>query len=170
MIEFRRLKQDEFQQYAESMFSILYENMCQIVPVESSREEDYTLWFESNQENLKKENHHIIVGFQRETHELIGYFQYSVQKNVFLMEEIQISSPYQGKHGVFKKIYGVVLETMPENIDVVEAYANKKNTKSIGILEKLGLTITGENKRGTSYRFRGTYADLVNWYKGVPSN
>ncbi len=54
-----------------------------------------------------------------------------------------------------------------EEIRVVEAYAHRKNTKSIGILEKLGLSIIGENKTGISYHFSGTYVDLLKWYKEV---
>ena len=83
------------------------------------------------------------------------------------MEEIQIRKTYQGKYNIFERIYGLALANISEDVDVVEAYANKKNTKSIAILGKLGLSIVGENKNGTSYHFRGTYADLLNWHKGI---
>ena len=84
--------------------------------------------------------------------------------------EIQIKKSYQGKYNIFERIYELVFDNMKEDVDVVEAYANKKNTKSIGILSKLGLSIVGENKRGTSYHFRGTYTNLLNWYKGIKVN
>ena len=66
-------------------------------------------------------------------------------------------SYFKGKYNIFRTLYGVVLEHINEDIRFVEAYANKKNTKTIGILEKLGLSIIGENKNGISYHFRGTY-------------
>ena len=80
------------------------------------------------------------------------------------MEDIQIRKVYQGKYNVFERFYGLAFANVKENIDLVEAYANKKNIKSIGILIKLGLSIVGENKNGASYRFRGAYADLLKWY------
>ena len=167
MVDFHFLKQDEFEQYANELFSILYDNMSQIAPTGNGREEDFLSWFEANKEGLKNTNRHIIISVRKETHEIVGYFQYTVQNNVLLMEEIQIRKTYQGKYNIFEKIYGLVLANMREDVHVVEAYANKKNTKSIGILGKLGLSIVGENKNGTSYHFRGTYADLLDWHKGI---
>ena len=167
MVDFHFLRQYEFEQYADGLFSILYDNMSQIAPTGNSREEDFLFWFEANKEGLENANRHIIVSVQKETHEIVGYFQYTVQNNVFLMEEIQIRKTYQGKYNIFERIYGLALANISEDVDVVEAYANKKNTKSIAILGKLGLSIVGENKNGTSYHFRGTYADLLNWHKGI---
>ena len=166
MIEFYYLEKDEFEKYANSLFTILCDNMSQIAPTANSREEDYLFWFQAMMEELKKGYRHIIIIFKKESHEIVGYFQYSVQENVFLMEEIQIKEFYQGKYNIFKRLYGFVFDNMRKDIEFVEAYANKKNTKSVGILGKLGLSIVGENKRGTGYHFRGTYADLLNWYKG----
>ena len=169
MIDFYFLKQDDFKQYAGGLFSILYENMSQIAPTGNSRVEDFSFWYDANKDELTNENRHIIVSTQKETNEIVGYFQYSVQNKVLLMEEIQIKKSYQGKYNIFERIYELVFDNLKEDIDVVEAYANKKNTKSIGILGKLGLSIVGENKRGTSYHFRGTYADLLSWYKSTNS-
>ena len=169
MIDFYFLEQDDFKQYAGGLFSILYENMSQIAPTGNSREEDFSFWYDANNDELKNENRHIIVSIPKEANEIVGYFQYSVQNKVLLMEEIQIKKSYQGKYNIFERIYELVFDNLKEDIDVVEAYANKKNTKSIGILGKLGLSIVGENKRGTSYHFRGTYADLLSWYKSTNS-
>ena len=170
MIDFHFLKQDDFEQYNNGLFSILYENMSQIAPTGNSREEDFLFWYDANKDGLKNENRHIIIGIQKEKNEIVSYFQYSVQNSVFLMEEIQIKKSYQGKYNIFERIFELVFDNMKEDVDVVEAYANKKNTKSIGILGKLGLSIVGENKRGTTYHFRGSYTNLLNWYKGIKVN
>ena len=165
MLDFYYLKQDEFEKYAEGLFSVLYDNMTQIAPTGYTREEDFACWLEANKECLKNANRHIIICVEKEVHEIVGYFQYAEQNDVFVMEEIQIKKSYQGKYKVFERIYELVIANMSEDIAFVEAYANKKNAKSIGILGKLGLSIVGENKRGTSYHFRGTYKDLLNWYE-----
>ena len=166
MVEFYCLGKDELEKYANILFSILYDNMSRIAPTGNSREEDYLFWLQAMREELKKEARHIIISIQKESDEVVGYFQYSVQENVFLMEEIQIRDSYQGGYDIFRGFYGFVLNNLREAVDTVEAYANKNNAKSIGILGKLGLSVIGENQRGTSYHFRGTYADLLNWYKG----
>ena len=49
---------------------------------------------------------------------------------------------------------------LPPEVEFVEAYANKKNEKSQGILARLGLERIGENKNGNSYHFRGRYEEL----------
>ena len=102
MIDFYFLKQDDFKQYAGGLFSILYENMSQIASTGNSREEDFSFWYDANKDELKNENRHIIVSIQKETNEIVGYFQYSVQNKVLLMEEL-------------------VFDNMKEDIDVVEA-------------------------------------------------
>ena len=165
MIEFYHLGKDAFEKHANSLFSILFDNMSRIAPTGNSYEDDYKFWFQAMKAELENENRRIII-IKEASQEIVGYFQYSVQENVFIMEEIQIKAEYQGKYNIFKRLYGFVLENMREDVDWVEAYANKKNVKSIGILGKLGLSIVGENKTGTSYHFRGSYADLLNWYKG----
>ena len=54
-------------------------------------------------------------------------------------------------------------------ISGIDVLTIAKYAESIGILGKLGLSIVGENKQGTSYHFRGTYADLLSWYKSTNS-
>jgi RimJ/RimL family protein N-acetyltransferase len=46
----------------------------------------------------------------------------------------------------------------------VEAYADKRNRKSLAVLAHLGLSVIGENKNGISYRLRGSYAELKSRY------
>ena len=169
MFDFAFLRREEFEQYAKALFSILYDNMSQIAPTGNSREEDFPYWFNANKEELKNENRHIIIIVQKEINEIAGFFKYSVQNDVFFMEEIQIRKSYQGKYNIFERIYKFVLDNIKDGVCVVEAYADKRNIKSVGILGKLGLTIVGENKNGISYHFRGTYADLLNWYNGIDS-
>ncbi len=166
MIKFCYLNKCEFENYARGLFSILCDNMSQIAPTGNSWEEDFQFWLQAMKEELQSEKRQIIMIIHKESEKVIGYFQYSVNKTVLMMEEIQIDQAYQGKHNIFRDLYGVVFENMEAGVEVVEAYANKKNTKSMGILGKLGLEIVGENKRGTSYLFRGTYVDMLKWFEG----
>ena len=56
MIDFFFLKQNEFEWYAEGLFSILYDNMSLIVSTGNSCEEDYVFWFDAKKEELKNTN------------------------------------------------------------------------------------------------------------------
>ena len=66
MIDFHFLKQDDFEQYNNGLFSILYENMSQIAPTGNSREEDFLFWYDANKDGLKNENRHIIISIQKD--------------------------------------------------------------------------------------------------------
>lgn len=165
MVEFSYLSKNEFNKYASELFSVLYDNMTQIVPTGNSREEDYKSWYKAVCGEMQSDKRHIIVISNGNMKEVIGFFKYSINECVFVMEDIQIKTSYRGKYNVFRTLYGFVLEDINEDIRIVEAYADKKNTKSLGILEKLGLSIIGENKNGISYHLRGTYEALVKWYK-----
>lgn len=164
MIEFSYLSKNEFNKNAGKLFSVLYDNMTKIAPTGNSREEDYKLWYEAMSDEMQSDKRHIIIISQKNSQEIIGFFKYSTNECVFMMEEVHIRGAYQGRCNIFRTLYGFVLEHINEEIHFVEAYANKKNIKSIKILNKLGLSIVGENKNGISYHLRGTYKDLVKWY------
>ena len=143
------------------LYEILYSNMSRIAPTGNSREEDFSQWMSCILPALEKEPRKILL--LRDNDSLAGYFQYYVNDGVFMMEEIQFREQYKGT-GLFAELYCYLVETIPEDTCFVEAYANKKNEKSIAVLSHLGLEIIGENKSGTSYHFRGCYENLVRRY------
>ena len=93
-----------------------------------------------------------------------GFFGYCADGEVFDMEEIQFSPDIQGKSGLFRRLYELVLNGLPNTVKYVEACANKENIKSQAILSRLGLKKTGENDEKGIFFFRGELADLLNWY------
>lgn len=161
MVRFHFMDKDEFDILAKTIFPILWTNMLEIAPTGNSDEADFASWFSAVKQGLLQEQRKIILMSQG--HELIGFFQYYTNGNELMMEEIQISRDWQSKQ-VFRGLYGFLLAILPTEIEVVEAYVNKKNTRSQGILRHLGLDIVGENKKGDSYLFRGDYSDLLKWY------
>ena len=160
------MQREDFEKYANELVSILYDNMEKIVPTGNSCEFVLELWLKANLAKFDRGVRKSIIIMQKESKEVAGYFQYSIKDNVFLMEDIQFSSRWKGKDNIFRSLYGFVLDSLETEIAYVEAYASKNNEKSIGVLGKLGLSIVGENIRGTSYHFRGTYDDLLQWYHG----
>lgn len=155
------LQKENFEKYANAMFSVLAENMSEIAPTGNSFEDDYRQWGEAVRDGLKKENRQILLIFGGK--EIIGFFQYCVNKEIFMMEEIQIAPQWQGKNAL-RLLYSHLLSILPPGIKTVEAYSNKKNLKSQGILGRLGLQIIGENESGSSYFYRGDFESLLNWH------
>ncbi len=165
MARFEFSDKNLFDTYANKIFDILADNMSVIAPTGNSRDEDFKEWYRAVGEGLKKDNRQIILILERETDEIIGFFQYYTTADTFMMEEIQIRSEYRGKDNIFRDLYRFVFDHICDDLLYVEAYANKLNRKSIGILGKLGLKIIGENKNATSFHFQGKFDDLIGWHR-----
>lgn len=161
MFKFEYLNKPNFPIVSNTLFNILADNMEKIAPTGNTREEDCKGWCEGVSNGLKRDERQIVL--VKEADKIIGFFQYYTNADTFMMEEIQFKSEYQGKN-IFRELYGFLIPNIRENIKFVEAYANIPNHKSIGILEKLGLTKIGMNKNGRCFHFRGNYSDLVKWY------
>lgn len=163
MADFKYLEKNDFEKYAPVLFEILADNMTQIAPTGSTREEDFALWYAFAKESFCEKGRSVVLVFETGTQNVIGYFQYSVCGDTFLMEEIELKADFHGKGNIFRELYRFVLSELPESLAYVEAYADKRNQKSIGILAKLGLRVVGTNRSGNSFRFRGSYCDLLTW-------
>ena len=164
MAKFEFLNKHLFYQYANRIFEILADNMSAISPTKISRDKDFRLWYHYISESIKQNSREIILILEDGTNRIIGYFQYSTTVDTFMMEEIQIRSEYHSKDNIFRDLYGYVLKNISNDLLYVEAYANKLNHKSIGILGKLGLKAVGENKSGKSFHFKGSFKDLTAWH------
>ena len=162
MTTFEYLNKSEFSVISNEIFNILADNMIIIAPTGNNREDDYNCWYDAVSSGLQREERQIIL--IKDNDKIIGFFQYYVNTDTLMMEEIQFKSEYQGK-GIFRELYGFVLSNMKADIKFVEAYAHINNVKSIGILEKFGLSNIGLNKNGRSYHFKGGYKDLKKWYE-----
>lgn len=160
-ITFSHLNKSDFSIVANDIFNILADNMTVIAPTGNLREDDYNCWYGCVTDGLKRDERQIIL--IKDNDNIIGFFQYYINEDTFMMEEIQFKPEYQGK-GVFRALYGFIIPHIRDDIEFVEAYASISNSKSIGILEKFGLINIGLNKNGRSYHFKGRFADLIKWY------
>ena len=137
--------------------------MSYIAPTGNSFEEDFIEWNKAVSEGIQKPERNIILIYADSI--LAGFFQYYTNKDgLFMMEEIQLSPKYQGKeYNIFKLLYGYLFLILPMNLITVQAYAEKRNQKSQGILCHLGLHIIGEDKN--CFHYQGDYNDLLKWYQ-----
>ncbi len=155
------LRKADVESVLPKLFEILHSNMSRIAPTGNSYEEDFSMWISCIKPALEKEPRQILL--LRDKEQLAGYFQYYVNNGIFMMEDIQFRDPYKGT-GIFAELYRYLVKVIPEDTIFVEAYANKRNEKSIAVLTHLGLEIIGENKNGISFHFRGRYENLVRRY------
>ncbi len=95
MIKFEYLNKTDLPILAQTIFDILADNMSVIAPTGNSREEDYNSWFDAVSSGLKREERQIIL--IKSNNKIIGFFQYYINADTFMMEEIQCKSAYQGK-------------------------------------------------------------------------
>ena len=162
-ITFRYLQKPPSPAILDEIFSILAANMRVIAPTGLTYEEDRAQWLSCVPSALEKEARQMILIYDRD--ELIGFFQYYVtaDHSVFMMEEIQFKPAYHG-NGLFGDLYRYLIPRLPEDIQAAEAYADKRNAKSLAVLGHLGLTVIGENKNRISYRLRGNFARLREKY------
>ncbi|MBQ3549375.1 MAG: hypothetical protein IJA41_00205 [Clostridia bacterium] len=163
MFEFRFADKLQIEQLLPGLFRILHSNMSIIAPTDNSYDEDYRIWSSYMIPAIKKVQRQIVLMYVEG--KLVGYFQYyiNLDTNSLMMEEIQIGKEFQGI-GIFSAFYKWLVKQLPKNVKCVEAYANKKNLKSQGILKHLGLVKLGENKNGNSFYYKGKYVDLLNKY------
>ncbi len=163
MFEFKFADKLQIERLLPDLFRILHSNMSLIAPTNNSYEDDFKMWSSYLIPAIKKEQRQIVLMYVDDR--LAGYFQYyvTVAKKSLMMEEIQIEKAFQGT-GLFSEFYKWLLKQLPNDIENVEAYANKKNIKSQSVLEYLGLVELGENKNGNSFYYKGKYVDLLNKY------
>ena len=145
-ISFSCLDKNCIWSYMPKLYNILHANMSIIAPTGNTYEEDYISWSKANAEEIKSPQRGIIL--IHANNEIVGFFKYSIPSNeVFFMEEIQISIEYQQRYGIFRLLYLYMAKILPDSIEYVYAYSNKRNLKSQAILQKLGLVIIEERKK-----------------------
>ncbi len=147
----------------DEIFDILATNMRVIAPTGLTYEEDRAQWMACVPPALTKDARQIVLIYVGG--ELAGFFQYYVtaDHSVFMMEEIQFKEAFR-ESGLFRELYRFLIPKLPADIVAVEAYADKRNTKSLGVLGHLGLTVIGENKNKISWHLRGDFAVLKEKY------
>ncbi len=165
MISFEYLNKNKFSLFEADLFFILHTNMSVIAPTGNTYQDDFVCWTDAFGNAFRGNENRKIVIIKNDKKSVIGFFCYTANKHTFKMEEIQILPEYQSTHSIFRKLYDFVLKDLTTSIKFVEAYANKKNEKSILILKHLGLQIVGTNESGTCYFFRGTFNNLTSWFK-----
>lgn len=141
MLRFAYLNKQEKENWLPRLFDLLYENMHTIAPSGLNYEKEKQQWLESVSPALEKAPRQIILCFADET--LAGFVQFYTRENLLMVEEVQIAKPYH-RSFLFFRLCRFLLEQLPPEIEIVEAYAEKRNLHSLRIMKKLGMEVIGE--------------------------
>lgn len=161
MIQFDFLSLKNADSTLPVLFNILHSNMNEIAPTGNSYSEDEKIWLENVRPALNKPQRRIVL--IRDDCQIIGYFQYYINQEKFMMEEIQLIHEYQGT-GVFSAFYRWLMPQLPDDITFVEAYSHINNKKSQQILEHLGLEICKDGTSSNHFHYKGNYQKLKDKY------
>ena len=77
---------------AKCVFDILFTNMNEIAPTGNSYEDDRQMWL-SSMTSVQRKEKQILLMYVGEI--LAGYFQYCIERDTMLIEEIEIAPDYQ---------------------------------------------------------------------------
>ena len=162
MISFEIMEKSRKEEILPELFELLFDNMSVIAPTGNDYETDFNEWYSAVSPAIDKDPRNIIL--IRDKGDIIGYFQYYVNRSVFMMEEIQFKRKYWGS-GLFRALYEFITNEINPTAEFVEAYANIANKKSREILMHLGLEPVGTNANGNSIHYRGDCRELMNKYR-----
>ena len=143
MIVLSHLNKREKDQWLPILFDLLYENMHRIAPNGLNRDQEREQWLSQVSPALDKEPRQILMCFA--DGELVGYLQYYTRNDLLMIEEVQISRQYQ-RTFVFYRLCKHLMDTLPEQVSIIEAYADKRNHASIRLMDKLGMMAVEEDE------------------------
>ena len=143
MIVLSHLNKNQKDLWLPRLFDLLYENMHQIAPSGLSRDQEQGQWLNQVSPALDKDPRQILLCFSDDT--LVGFLQYYTRNDLLMIEEVQITNVYQ-RTFVFYRLCKHLLDTLPEQIKVIEAYADKRNHASIKLMGKMGMKAVDEEE------------------------
>lgn len=144
---------NESEKILPEMYDILFTNMNNIAPTGNSYETDKKIWLSFMLPSIEKGNKHIILMYVDKT--LAGYFQYNINGDVMMVEDIQIKPEFH-RTMLFCGFFKYFINIVPRNVVCIEANIHKNNMNSQTIAKKLGMQIVGENKNKISWHLKGT--------------
>jgi len=159
MVKFCYLDNKEKEHWLPLLFDILYDNMRTIAPSKKSYDEEKGKWLLEVSPALDKAPRRIILAFSED--ELVGYVQYYTCNDLLMIEEIQIIKKYQ-RTRLFYQMCKNLEQILPDDIEYVEAYADKRNVNSQLIMKNCEMQEIEGNMDSPFVHFRGSVQSIKN--------
>ena len=142
MFRFTYLNKQEKEHWLPQLFDLLYENMKDIAPSGLTYEAEKAEWLANVSSALEKEPRKMLLCFA--DGELAGFVQFYTRAELLMVEEVQLRKTYH-RSFLFYRICKFLRNSLPTEITVVEAYAEKRNLYSQKLMQKLGMEVIGED-------------------------
>lgn len=161
-ISFTYLNKAEKDKWLPALFDILWENMRIIAPGGLAYEQEKALWLSNVSPALDKAPRKIILCHVG--NDLAGYLQYYIRDRMLMIEEIQLKKEYQ-RTGLFGRFCAHLIAELPDDLQTVEAYAERRNLNSRRIMEKLGMEHLEEDPGSPFVHLRGHAAQIRRFFR-----
>ena len=149
---FCQLNKAQKEAWLPRLFDLLYDNMRKIAPSGLSYADEKALWLSQVSPALEKAPRRIILCFSGE--ELAGFLQYYTRGELLVVEEVQLKKQFQGTF-LFFRLCKFLASVLPEGLETVAAYADRRNGRSIRLMEKLGMAPDPQEQQDTFLRMQG---------------
>lgn len=149
-MEITFLNKAEKERWLPRLFALLYENMNEVAPSGVPYEVERDQFLADVAPALEKAPRQVLMAL--EDGDLLGYIQYYTREDLLMVEEVQIRKDHQGTL-LFLRLCRQLLSALPEEIRVVEAYADRRNHRSRQLMNRLGMVELPEP--GEYLHFRG---------------
>ena len=141
----------------EQLFDLLYENVHPIAPSGLTYEAEKQQWLSRVGPAMAKAPRQIVLVYDGE--KLVGYLQYYIREDQFMVEEIQLR-PDCHSTSLFFSLWKFMSRCLPEDVRIMEAYADPRNHASRHLMEKLSMTVVEESSNAHFLHFRGSLDQL----------
>ncbi len=138
MITLSYLNKNEKEKILPKLFDLLYDNMREIAPNELTYEQEKKQWLGNVSPALDKSARQIVICFIDD--KLVGYIQYYINAKLLMVEELQLKKKYHCTL-TFYRFCKHFIGTLPDDIEYVEAFADKRNINSQTLMQKLGMEL-----------------------------
>lgn len=152
MMTYALLDKTQKDRWLPRLFALYYENMNPIAPSGLPYEEERAEWLDAVSPALDKAPRQILLCCK--DGDLTGYIQYYTRGDLLMIEEVQISPECQSST-VFLTLARALIRMLPEGIRCVEAYADKRNSRSVALMQRLGMDRLQEPEGSAFVHLRG---------------
>lgn len=160
MFRFTYLNKQEKEYWLPQLFDLLYDNMKTIAPSGKSYEAEKAEWLGNVSAALEKAPRQVLLCFA--DGELAGFVQFYIRAELLMVEEVQLRKTYH-RSFLFYRICKFLRNSLPTEITVVEAYAEKRNLYSQKLMQKLGMEVIAEE--GPFVHLRGQAEPMKKYFR-----
>ena len=144
-------------QWLPRLFALYYENMHQVAPSGMSYRQEEAVWTTEVSAALEKAPRQILLCLAEG--KLVGYVQYYIRENMLMVEEFQLKKTHQATTA-FCGLCRFLAAQLPQELERVESYADRRNERSMQLMERLGMVRCQGEENGQFVRFSGKIRQL----------